>query len=130
MCQVYAGADALLYANSSRSIRVNGFVTSIRLENEFWKILEEMSRAEGVSTSQFIGVLYQELVNQNGEVQNFTSFLRVACTIYLSRRLEQWTGVAEVAADGVADEVKPTLRWTGRSPPATDRIVSANTGGD
>jgi predicted DNA-binding ribbon-helix-helix protein len=64
---------------------MDGFVTSIRLENEYWKILDEMARGEGQSTPQFVVRLRNELLENHGEVSNFTSFLRVACSVYLTR---------------------------------------------
>ncbi len=85
MCNLYTGADEALYDSESRSIRIQGCVTSIRLENEFWQLLDEMAGAEAVSTPRFINVLYEELLEKNGEVKNFASFLRVACCIYTSR---------------------------------------------
>ena len=88
MCQIYANAARELYEHSSRSVRIQGCVSSIRLENEFWRILDEMAVNEGKSTPQFINVLYDEILQNHGKVQNFTSFLRVACTIYLLRRAD------------------------------------------
>lgn len=85
MCQVYVGTDPKLYECSSRSIRMEGFVTSIRLENEFWKILDEMARSESQTTPQFLNRLREELLANHGEINNFTSFLRVACSVYVAR---------------------------------------------
>ena len=61
-------------------------MTSIRLENEFWDVLEQMARDEDQNVPQFINVLYSEILNTHKKVSNFTSFLRVACALYLHRK--------------------------------------------
>jgi predicted DNA-binding ribbon-helix-helix protein len=84
MCEIFVKADPGLYECRARSIRLHGAVTSIRLENQFWNALEEIAARDGMSTSQLITKLYDELVEYRGEVDNFTSFLRVCCMRYLS----------------------------------------------
>jgi predicted DNA-binding ribbon-helix-helix protein len=84
MCELFVKADPGLYASRARSIRLHGAVTSIRMENLFWQVLEEIGARDGMSTSQLITRLYDELIASRGEVDNFTSFLRVSCLRYLS----------------------------------------------
>lgn len=84
MCEIFVKADPALYECRARSIRLHGAVTSIRLENLFWNALEEIAARDGMTTSQLITKLYDELVEYRGEVDNFTSFLRVCCLRYLS----------------------------------------------
>ena len=86
MCQIYASTSPERYDSVTHSIRIQGCVTSIRLEKEFWGILEEMAAAEDRTTPELINVLYIEVHQNYGEVRNFTSFLRTACTIYLARK--------------------------------------------
>lgn len=86
MCQIYASTAPERYDSVAHSLRIHGCVTSIRLEMEFWGILEEMADAEGRTTPELINVLYDEVHQNYGEVRNFTSFLRTACTIYLARK--------------------------------------------
>ena len=43
MCQVYVRADPILYESRSRSLRIRGVVTTLRLENQFWDILREIA---------------------------------------------------------------------------------------
>ncbi len=83
MCNVYAGVDNQLYSRSSRSLRLQGHVTSISLENRFWDLLQEMADEEGTTIPQFIGQLYSEVQERYGEANNFSSLLRVACTTFL-----------------------------------------------
>jgi len=87
MCNVYTGADKNRYASTSRSIRILGCVTSVKLENEFWRLLDEIAEAEGQTTPKFINTLYKELIDNHSDVKNFTSFLRVVCPIYLTQKL-------------------------------------------
>jgi predicted DNA-binding ribbon-helix-helix protein len=87
MCKIFVGADPALYETSTRSMRLHGVVTSIRLEVIFWNILGEIGRRDGMSLSQLITKLYDEIIEARGEVENFTSFLRVCCTRYLSLQL-------------------------------------------
>ncbi|MFK8028469.1 MAG: ribbon-helix-helix domain-containing protein [Gammaproteobacteria bacterium] len=86
MCNVYTGTPPDRYESDSRSIRIQGCVTSIRLENEFWEILDQMAEEENQSTPQFINLLYDEILETHKEVSNFTSFLRVACALFLHRK--------------------------------------------
>ncbi len=39
MCELYVKADPILYESRSRSLRIRGVVTTLRLENQFWDIL-------------------------------------------------------------------------------------------
>lgn len=82
MCEIFIKADPSLYEARARSIRLHGVVTSIRLENLFWETLEEIAMRDGMSTSQLIAKLYDELVAYRGQVDNFASFLRVCCLRY------------------------------------------------
>jgi predicted DNA-binding ribbon-helix-helix protein len=43
MCEIYVKADPMLYESRSRSLRIHGAVTKIRLENLFWDILAELA---------------------------------------------------------------------------------------
>ncbi len=40
MCQIYASTEPTRYDSEARSLRIQGSVTSIRLEKEFWSILD------------------------------------------------------------------------------------------
>jgi predicted DNA-binding ribbon-helix-helix protein len=85
MCGIYSGADPILYESLSRSIRLHGVVTSIRLENLFWDVLAEIASGERLTTNGFIAKLYDEIIEQHGEVPNLASILRVSCLRYLAR---------------------------------------------
>ncbi|MBS0370268.1 MAG: ribbon-helix-helix domain-containing protein [Proteobacteria bacterium] len=89
MCQIFINADPDLYAGRSRSIRLRGVATSLRLENLFWNVLEEISERDGLSVPQLVSKLYDELIASGrlDEHANFSSFLRVSCMRYLQLQL-------------------------------------------
>ena len=86
MCEVYVSADPILYESRVRSLRIHGVVTTVRLENLFWDVLQEIAEREGLTTSQFAIKLHDELLARHGEMpMSFASFLRVCCLRYLSQ---------------------------------------------
>ena len=87
MCEFFVKADPILYEQRSRTIRIHGVLTSIRLENLVWDVLAEMAEAEGRTTNALICQFHDEILVHRGEVPNFASFLRVTCMRYLRRRL-------------------------------------------
>ena len=84
MCEIYTKADPILYESRTRSIRMRGVLTTIRLENNFWEVLTEMAAREHVTTNQLVAKLHDEVVAWRGESVNFASFLRVCCLRHLS----------------------------------------------
>ena len=95
MCEYFVKADPISYEQRSRTIRIHGVLTSIRLENMVWDILAEMAEEEGCTTNHLIVQFHDEILAHRGEVPNFASFLRVTGMRYLRRKLTQ----AERAAD-------------------------------
>ncbi len=93
MCSLFIHADDSLWQSSTRSIRVDGVVTSIRLEYFFWLTLEEIADRDDLSVGQLLTRLYLEAIDAQHDLGNFTSFLRVCCSRYLSliadRKLER-----------------------------------------
>jgi predicted DNA-binding ribbon-helix-helix protein len=89
MCHLFASQSPDSYAFETRSIRLNGQSTSIRLEKVFWEILEDVALGEGMSVPRFISTLHQEILLLRGEVPNFTSHLRCIC---VTARTPAYTG--------------------------------------
>ncbi len=87
MCDFFVKADPIEYEQRSRTIRIHGVLTSIRLENMAWDILAEMAETEGRSTNALIALFHDEILAHRGEVPNFASFLRVTCMRYMRKRL-------------------------------------------
>jgi predicted DNA-binding ribbon-helix-helix protein len=82
MCEIFISADPASYDSRTRSVRLHGVVTSIRLENLFWSVLEEIAARDGMGVVQLIEKLYDELVDARGAIGNFASFLRVTALRY------------------------------------------------
>ena len=87
MCEFFVKADPIQYEQRSRTVRVPGVLTSIRLENMVWDLLAEMAEDEGCTTNALIAQFHDEILAHRGEVPNFASFLRVTCMRYMRRRM-------------------------------------------
>ncbi len=95
MCRIFRTQNPSTYEPETRAVRLSGHATSIRLEAAFWDILEQIAHHEGMSLGRFVSTLHDEILFEQGKVQNFASLLRVTCTHYLQNR-EVY--LAEVAA--------------------------------
>jgi len=84
MCQVFISANPESYESRTRSVRLHGVVTSVRLENLHWEVLDEIAARDGMNVTQLIEKLYDELVQARGAVGNFASFLRVSALRYMA----------------------------------------------
>ncbi|CAJ1846359.1 TPA: ribbon-helix-helix domain-containing protein [Aeromonas veronii] len=84
MCKLFVNGNQILWNSTTRSLRIDGVTTSIRLENFFWNVLEEISFRENLTVNKMIAKLYFESLDADLDVGNFTSFLRVCCSRYLS----------------------------------------------
>ena len=87
MCEFFVKADPIAYEQRTRTVRVHGVLTSIRLENMVWNVLAEMAEAEGRTTNALISLFHDEILAHRGEVPNFASFLRVSSMRFLRRQL-------------------------------------------
>ena len=109
MCEFFVKADPIQYEQRSRTVRIHGVLTSIRLENMAWDILAEMAEDEGRTTNSLISMFHDEILEYRGEVPNFASFLRVTCMRYLQRRLMASERTKQAAAPSLA-VVRPLTR--------------------
>ena len=98
MCEFFVKADPIQYEQRSRTVRIHGVLTSLRLENMVWDVLAEMAQAEGRTTNALISLFHDEILAQRGEVPNFASFLRVTCLRYLQRAAQAAGRLGEVTA--------------------------------
>jgi len=85
MCEYFVKADPRQYEQKTRSVRMQGVLTSIRLENMVWDVLAQMAEAEQCSTNALIAKFHEEILDHWGEVSNFASFLRITSLRYLMR---------------------------------------------
>jgi len=70
MCHLFAHQPQRDYESQTRSLRINGHCTSIRLEMSFWDTLEEIAAKEGMSLAKFLTTLHNEVLDHHGEVKN------------------------------------------------------------
>jgi predicted DNA-binding ribbon-helix-helix protein len=112
MCEFFVKADPILYEQRSRTVRIHGVLTSIRLENMVWDVLAEMAEEEGRTTNALIALFHDEILAHRGEVPNFASFLRVTCMRYLRRR--------------AGDEDKPAVSGAAAAVAAVGATTAAN----
>jgi predicted DNA-binding ribbon-helix-helix protein len=92
MDTAYPGIGPEQYALITRSIRIDDFVTSIRLEKRYWDVLDRLARGEGLSTSRYIVRVYDGALAargvppRHGKVCGLASLLRLVCTDWLVKR--------------------------------------------
>lgn len=89
MCEIFISASPESYASRTRSVRLHGVVTSLRLENLYWDVLAEIGGRDGMTVTQLIERLHDELVRSRGEVGNFASFLRVSALRYMALQAQR-----------------------------------------
>ena len=82
MCKIFATQSPDRWTHETRSIRLGGHSTSIRLEAAFWEILEEIADSQDMALPRFLTLLHDEVLEFQGEVKNFASLLRCACLTY------------------------------------------------
>ena len=99
MCRIFAGQDPDRYASETRSLRLHGYSTSIRLERAFWETLDEIAAGDGLSTPQFITRLHDEVLELHGAAPNFTSLLRCACLAHMARQAAPHETAQAIAAE-------------------------------
>jgi len=87
MCRLFIGANSHLWESQTRSIRMDGMVTSVRLETMFWTVLEEIAAKDDMNVPQLLHQLYNESIDEGHDLGNFTSFLRVCCLRYIDLQL-------------------------------------------
>ncbi|MCY0095410.1 ribbon-helix-helix domain-containing protein [Hoeflea ulvae] len=87
MCQLFVGADPALWENETRSLRLEGMATSVRLEAFFWSVLEQIGARDQLTVSHLLQRLYRESLDEGHDLDNFASFLRVCCGRYLALQL-------------------------------------------
>ncbi len=67
----------------SRSVRLNGFSTCLRLEAVYWRILERIAGVNGCSVSAVLSYIDREVHLRQGGVRNFSGLIRVICVAWL-----------------------------------------------
>lgn len=98
MCKIFAGIPRENYESETRSVRLNGHSTSIRLEGAYWNLLERLARNENRSLGGFLTELHDEVLSLHGETRNFASLLRCVCLLHLERTLAEGRRLEPVEA--------------------------------
>ena len=112
MCEYFVKADPIQYEQRTRSVRIRGMLTSIRLENTVWDVLAEMAEDEGCTTNALICQLHDEIMQHRGEVSNFASFLRVTSLRYLRRCLINQEKQLQTADADLDRDLPPLMTGT------------------
>lgn len=85
MCKFLTDRHAEEFRPVSRSIRIHGHSTSLRLEACFWRALDDIAREEGLTTPKLIETLHAEassiLTAVDDATLNLASVLRTACLL-------------------------------------------------
>lgn len=75
--------DMTLIEPLSRSVRLNGFATCLRLERVYWNILERVARRHLCTVNALLSYIDREVSLRHGGVKNFTGLVRVICVVDL-----------------------------------------------
>ena len=67
----------------SRSVRLNGLATCLRLEEVYWTILAEIARVNSCSVNAVLSYVDREVHLRHGGVKNFSGLIRVVCVAHL-----------------------------------------------
>ncbi len=88
MCELFIKADPEMWVSTTRSMRLDGVVTSLRLENYFWVVLETLATRDNTSLAALVTRLYSEAIEEGHDMKNFASFLRVCCLRYFNLQVQ------------------------------------------
>ncbi|MEZ0602498.1 ribbon-helix-helix domain-containing protein [Paraburkholderia sp. IW21] len=75
----YCNFTPLLAKPRLRSVRINGFATCLRLEEIYWRIIEEIARQESLTVGKLISKWALEIDMTQETVCNFTGLIRIIC---------------------------------------------------
>ena len=81
--QIFTAQNPNNYRYETRSIRLNGRSTSIRLETTFGRLLEELAESQQMSVPKLVSTLYQEVLERHVHVNKLSSLLRCESVLYL-----------------------------------------------
>lgn len=88
MRHLFVGQDPANYVLQTRSIRLKGRATSVRLEKRFWEVLDTLAGVQGMATPKFMALLHEEAIETHGQVDNFASLLRCCCVNFLDQNVD------------------------------------------
>ena len=104
MCSIFSTIQPHDYAFQTRSVRLGGHATSIRLEAMYWATLDEIAKLQSVPLGRFLTKLNDEVLSfDENEPHNFASLLRCACMTYLSEVKGKPEAVAALQMSAAAE---------------------------
>ena len=69
----------------SKSVRLNGFATCLRLEEIYWDVLSDISQCNACSINALLSYIVREIHLRHGGVKNFSGLIRVVCVMHLMK---------------------------------------------
>ena len=123
MCRILAGQPRSSYRQVTRSIRLRGQSTSVRLEAKLRETVDEIATARDMTTARFPARVHDEVEEIHGETAKWRASPRCcACLLYLQgSRSTIGAARSELSGqtlwsrggdgDGVADQHPPFTRW-------------------
>jgi len=84
--RLFCAPDLALTLPVSKSVRLNGKSTCIRLELAYWRMLEKIAACQGVTVNAVLAELDLEVQQRGETVKNFSSLVRVTAVVTLLRR--------------------------------------------
>ena len=103
MCSIFSSINPQDYAFQTRSVRLGGHATSVRLEALYWTLLEEVAAMQGVALGRFLSKLHDEALGIDNEPHNFASLLRCACLTYALEVRGKADAARQLQAAALAD---------------------------
>ncbi len=100
------------WKSTTRSIRIDGTVTSVRLETFYWHVLGEIAQKSNMQVPELMTRLSRVAKSGVTNHTNFTSFVRVCCGRYL---------------DGQLTDIKQSVPESIESTPGTCKPVAVHT---
>lgn len=67
----------------SKSVRLNGLATCLRLEKVYWNILSTIACSNNCSVNAVLSYIDREVHLRYGGVKNFSGLIRVVCVSHL-----------------------------------------------
>src|ERR1700760_506401 len=68
MCGVITSHSPRRFQQVSRSLRIAGQSTTVRLEHAFWAVLDEIAEDEGTTTARLVSTLHEEALEFHDEM--------------------------------------------------------------
>ena len=84
MCRILSGQPIQAFTYQTRSVRLGGHATSIKLEGAFWHILDEIASVMHLPLGRLLTEMHDEAMSFSGDPHNFTSLLRCTCLTYVT----------------------------------------------